>query len=44
MKLGVYLHGYTGDRVAESMGLIGLLASDIVEGLPKALAELAVLA
>ena len=43
MKLGVYLHGYIGDRVAESRGPIGLLASDIVDGLPKALAELAVL-
>jgi NAD(P)H-hydrate epimerase len=43
MKLGVYLHGYVGDRVAESKGPIGLLASDIVEGLPKALAEFAAL-
>jgi ADP-dependent NAD(P)H-hydrate dehydratase / NAD(P)H-hydrate epimerase len=39
MKLGVYVHGYVGDRVAESKGPIGILASDIVEGLPKALAE-----
>ena len=43
MKLGVYLHGYIGDRVAESKGPIGLIASDIVDGLPKALAELAAL-
>ena len=43
MKLGVYLHGYVGDRVAESKGPIGLIASDIVDGLPNALAELAVL-
>ena len=41
MRLGVYLHGYVGDRVAESKGPIGLLASDIVDGLPKAFAELA---
>ncbi len=41
MKLGVYLHGYIGDRVAESKGPIGLIASDIVDGLPNALAELA---
>jgi len=43
MKLGVYLHGYIGDRVAESKGQIGLIASDIVDGLPRALAELAAL-
>ena len=43
MKLGVYLHGYAGDRVAESKGPIGLIASDIVDGLPNALAELAAL-
>ena len=41
MKLGVYLHGYVGDRLAESKGPIGLIASDIVDGLPRALAELA---
>ncbi len=41
MKLGVYLHGYVGDRAAESKGTIGLIASDIVDGLPRALAELA---
>jgi NAD(P)H-hydrate epimerase len=41
MKLGVYLHGYVGDRVAEAKGPIGLIASDIVDGLPRALAELA---
>ncbi|HSQ12316.1 MAG TPA: NAD(P)H-hydrate dehydratase, partial [Candidatus Deferrimicrobium sp.] len=40
MKLGVYLHGYVGDRAAEAKGPIGLIASDIVDGLPKALAEL----
>ena len=43
MKLGVYLHGYVGDRVAESKGPIGLLATDIIDGLPRALAELAAL-
>jgi len=41
MRLGVYLHGYVGDRVADSKGPIGLLASDIVDGLPNAFAELA---
>jgi ADP-dependent NAD(P)H-hydrate dehydratase / NAD(P)H-hydrate epimerase len=34
MKLGVYLHGFVGDRVAEAKGQIGLIASDILEGLP----------
>jgi ADP-dependent NAD(P)H-hydrate dehydratase / NAD(P)H-hydrate epimerase len=34
MKLGVYLHGFVGDRVAASQGEIGLIASDIIEGLP----------
>jgi len=41
MKLGVYLRGYVGDRAAEAKGPIGLIASDIVDGLLKALAELA---
>lgn len=43
MKLGVYLHGYAGDRAAESKGTVGLIASDVVDGLPKALAELGAL-
>jgi NAD(P)H-hydrate epimerase len=34
MKLGVYLHGFVGDRVAEAKGQIGLIASDILDGLP----------
>jgi ADP-dependent NAD(P)H-hydrate dehydratase / NAD(P)H-hydrate epimerase len=34
MKLGVYLHGFVGDRAAEDKGQIGLIASDIIEGLP----------
>jgi len=37
MKLGVYLHGFVGDRVAAEKGEIGLIASDIIEGLPAAL-------
>jgi len=41
MKLGVYLHGLVGDRVAEAKGQIGLVASDIIEGLPKGLSDLA---
>jgi len=43
MKFGVYVHGYIGDRVAESNGPIGLIASDIIDGLPSALADLAAL-
>ncbi len=39
MKLGVYLHGFVGDRVAEK-GEIGLIASDIIEGLPAAMRAL----
>ncbi|MBM4296673.1 MAG: NAD(P)H-hydrate dehydratase [Deltaproteobacteria bacterium] len=34
MKLGVYLHGFVGDRVAAARGEIGLIASDIIDGLP----------
>lgn len=35
MKLGVYLHGFVGDRVAAEKGQIGLIASEIIEGLPS---------
>jgi ADP-dependent NAD(P)H-hydrate dehydratase / NAD(P)H-hydrate epimerase len=41
MKLGVYLHGFVGDRVAASKGGIGLIASDIIEGLPAGLQAIA---
>ena len=40
MKLGVYLHGFVGDRVAAEKGEIGLLASDIIEGLPAGMRAL----
>ena len=40
MKLGVYLHGFAGDRVAAAMGEAGLIASDIVEDLPAAMRAL----
>jgi len=40
MKLGVYLHGFVGDRVARNKGEIGLIASDIIEGLPSGLHDL----
>lgn len=41
MKLGVYLHGFVGDRVAEAKGEIGLIASDVIEGLPDGMKALA---
>jgi NAD(P)H-hydrate epimerase len=34
MKLGVYLHGFVGDQVAAEKGQVGLIASDVIEGLP----------
>jgi len=40
MKLGVYLHGCVGDLVAEANGPIGLIASDIIEGLPAGMRQL----
>lgn len=41
LKLGVFLHGYVGDKVAGSGGEIGMIASDVLEGLPGGLKELA---
>ena len=41
MKLGVYLHGFIGDRAAAANGEIGLIASDIIDGLPAGLNALA---
>jgi NAD(P)H-hydrate epimerase len=41
LKLGVYLHGFVGDAVAASKGDIGLIASDIIEGIPAVLHSLA---
>jgi NAD(P)H-hydrate epimerase len=38
--LGVYLHGAVADHVAATRGEIGLLASDVIEGLPAGLARL----
>jgi NAD(P)H-hydrate epimerase len=35
MKIGVYLHGFVGDQVAAEKGQIGLIASDVIEGLPS---------
>jgi NAD(P)H-hydrate epimerase len=41
MKLGVYLHGFVADRVSAAKGQIGLIASDIIDGLPSGLSTLA---
>ena len=41
MKLGVYLHGFVADRITEAKGKIGLIASDIIEGLPEGMKALA---
>lgn len=43
-RLGVFLHGFAADRVAARRGMIGLLASDVIEELPAATAALAALA
>ena len=40
VRLGVYLHGRTGDRVADDRGGVGLIASDVVDDLPRAINEL----
>jgi NAD(P)H-hydrate epimerase len=43
MKLGVFLHGFVGDQVAGSQGEIGLIASDIIDGLLAGLSRLVAL-
>jgi NAD(P)H-hydrate epimerase len=40
VRLGVYLHGRTGDRLADGRGGVGLIASDVVEELPLTIREL----
>jgi len=39
--LSVYLHGLAGDRAARERGMVGLLASDVIDRLPRTIAELA---
>ncbi len=34
-KIGMYMHGYAGDKVARENGQIGLTASDIIKALPS---------
>ena len=38
--LGMYLHGLAGDIAAEDKGLESLIASDIIDALPKAFKKL----
>lgn len=38
-RLGVFLHGLAGDRAADRLGRVGLIASDVVDELPRALGE-----
>ena len=40
-RLGVFLHGWAADRIAARRGMIGMLASDVIEDLPAAIAALA---
>ena len=40
MTLGVYLHGLIADQIAAERGMIGMIASDIVDGLPAGLRSL----
>jgi NAD(P)H-hydrate epimerase len=40
LKLGVYLHGFVGDQVARKKGEIGMIASDIIDGLPEGMKQL----
>ncbi len=42
--LGVFLHGFAADRIAERRGMIGLVASDLIEELPPAMLALLALA
>jgi NAD(P)H-hydrate epimerase len=39
LGLGIYLHGFAGDLAAARVGEIPLVASDLIEALPSALAE-----
>jgi len=43
-RLGVFLHGATADEIAARRGAIGMIASDIIEGLPPVAAGLLAMA
>lgn len=38
--LAVYIHGLAGDRVAEALGMHGLIASDVLKAVPEAISSL----
>ncbi len=38
-RLGVFLHGLSGDQVADEKGMVGMIASDLVAALPNVLKE-----
>ena len=38
--LGVYIHGLAGDIAAEALGMHGLIASDVLKAVPKAISSL----
>ena len=40
LQCGVYLHGYAGDIARDLVGEDGLIAGDVVEAMPRALAEI----
>ena len=40
--LGVYLHGLAGDLAAEALGMPGLIASDVLKAVPRAISSLIV--
>jgi hydroxyethylthiazole kinase-like uncharacterized protein yjeF len=39
VKWGVFLHGLAGDKAAQAVGEIPLIASDIIDAIPDALSE-----
>ena len=38
-RLGVYLHGLAGDLAAQSRGAVGLIASDLLDTIPRAIQQ-----
>ena len=44
MKLGVYLHGFVADRIFSKRGMLGMIASDIIDELPAAYRSLSAVA
>ena len=42
-KLGVFIHGLSGDIIAEEIGEVGIIASDIANTLPKAFKKLSMM-